>query len=188
MWLEVILLGLGLVATIGWMARDLPLQNVLGAALTLLFLSFGMLVVGYYAHLPLAPSAKLSPFPMPTNSLAYSLIPFRSLVVILNARGTARMLARFLVQPESRGLWSLGLGAGLGAASLVLPEYSQIHRLGWFAIQIALCLLILIAMVPWLMDKKHTHPPRPRWEPVFLWLACFASAVWQAHSRIALWG
>ena len=171
---EVICVALGLVVTVAWMNRNLPLQNVLLAIaiLTSLGLVATLIVeagkTGNHLSLGL-PSAQAPSLAKYMQAAAWALL-------LLNAQGVARPLAARLGSSSVYGLWMLGFASalvcgfevGLEAALSGLSNKTWAAKtatlVGWYCF----ALLCLALASPPLLKRK----PGPRvvsMEPACVW-------------------
>jgi len=172
---EVICVALGLAATIVWMNRNLPLQNVLLAIAILASLGFVAILVveagktenNLSLGLPLAQATVLAKY---MQAAAWALL-------LLNAQGVARPLAARFDRSSAYGLWMLGFASAFvcgfevgSAAALSGPSNKTwapkaATLVGWYCF----ALLCLALASPPLLKPK----PGPRvvsMEPAGVWI------------------
>ena len=186
-WPEGVFLVCAAGATLASLGRDLPAQNVILAFVVIVMLASGIWTVGAAAGVPFGPISftdrigqeLFHPLPWP--------IPLLWLVLILNARGTARLILRPWRHSPIYGYWILGIATALIMAFDVgfEPIATHIfHYWNWresktsvtwfgtpwtnFAGWIVTTLLLLAFALPALINKKPgTHPIA--WHPLIAW-------------------
>jgi uncharacterized membrane protein len=183
-------IALAAVASVAALNRQLPLQNVLPAALI-------TACIGGVAH-GLSAQPNLS---LPFGPLVFSpdaggklfqavpwTIPLLWVIVIFNARGMARLILRPWRKVKNYGFWLIGLTAALAVAfdfalepfawhvkhfwlwqptkiSLTWQGTTPLNFLGWASVS----LLILAFATPWLIRKQPGAPSAPDFHPLLLW-------------------
>ena len=187
-WPEGLLLVLAAAATFAGMGRELPLQNVFLSGFIITLLSGAVVSLGAVTGVPFGPLAFGKSFgqqffyPLPWAAL------FVWMVVLLNARGVARLLLRAHRAAPGYGLWLMGGTALLAVAfDLGLEPFATRVKHYWiwqlsktaltwygapwvnfFAWGVA-ALLILAFATPSLNNKKPGPRP-PDYQPLALWL------------------
>jgi len=177
------------VATLWRLARALPWQNVAACAAMIALASSTIEIVGVTTGIPFGPfhyteklgQRLLGVLPWPA--------PMIWVVVLLNARGVARLILRPWRKAVNYGIWSVslsGLLAALFDAGLVpvashdwgwwiwptpnsLPSWYGTPRLN-FALWWFVYSILLTLMTPWLIHKRASLEPPPDCLPLFLWL------------------
>jgi uncharacterized membrane protein len=188
-WPDGVLLVLATATTLASMVRRLPGQNVMLAAIVIAVMGGAIHTLGGLTAMPFGPfvftdrvgRALFEPLPWS--------IPLLWLVVILNARGVARLVLRPWRQARNYGFWLLGVGVLLvvlfdfslepfatqvmhywtwKATKLPFDWYSTpyVNFLGW-ALS---ALLILILVTPALLNKSPTKRPTEH-HSLVAWLA-----------------
>jgi uncharacterized membrane protein len=188
-WPEAALLLLAVTSTIVSLTRQLPLQNVLLAAAVIAIVGGGISALGAATGIPFGPfmfTAKLEPKIF--NTLPWAM-PLIWVVVILNSRGTARLILRPWRKIKTYGFWLIGL-----TATLVLlfdfafdPFASRVkHFWLWSPTKFPLTwqsaplinflswgivtLLILVFVTPALINKQLSKRGSPDFHPLCVWL------------------
>lgn len=188
-WLDAVFLVLAAAGTLAALWRQLPLQNVLLAALGISVVSGGFSALGVKTDLPFGPFI----FTSGSGSLMFQTLPWVMplfwVVIILNSRGVARLILRPWRKNKIYGFRVIGV-TGL----LVLlfdaafdPYASQVKHL-WLWLPTALPLtwqgasivnflawaliavLILLFITPALIVKRPRSKSRPDFYPLALWL------------------
>jgi len=200
-------IALAAVASVTALHRQLPWQNVLPAALI-------AAAIGGFAHgLSANPNFCLPFGPLVFNPAAggkiFSTLPWTVpilwIVVIFNARGTARLIMRPWRKVKNYGFWLLGLTAALAMAfDLALEPYAgpvrhlwrwqptkitftwqgatPLNFLGWAFVS----LLIMAFATPSLIRKQPGNPSAPDFHPLALWLGALLLFATGA-ARAGLW-
>jgi uncharacterized membrane protein len=201
------LIALAAAASIGAMARRLPLQNVLpAAALTVL--------VGGTAHaLSALPGVALPFGPMRFNSTAGRLVggtipwtvPLVWVIAVFNGRGVARLMLQPWRQVDHYGFWLIGLTAMLATLfDVALEPYAWYVKQLWlwlptrlpvtsleipllnFLVWPWLVLLILLMVSPLLIRKQPGNPNTPEAYPLMIWLGALVLFAMGA-ARVQQW-
>lgn len=172
-WLDGLCLLLALGTTLLGLGRRLPFQNVLMAAGLIALLSGAVLCLGAASGVPFGPvqfserlgGRLLDLLPWP--------LPWLWVVVLINARGVARLIMRPWRRTGGYGFWVIGIAGLLAAAfDLTLEPFAVrvkgwwtwpaarttwlwysapwVSFLGWFAVTVA----ILVFTTPWLINKQ----------------------------------
>jgi uncharacterized membrane protein len=185
---------LAALASVAALNRQLPLQNVLPAALI-------TALIGGIAH-GLSSNPNLSiPFgPIVFNPACGAkvfnaipwTIPLLWIVAIFNARGLARLILRPWRKVKNYGFWLIGLTAALAVAfDIALEPFAWhvkhfwlwqptkiavtwqgttlLNFLGWAFV----ALLILAFATPSLIKKQPGSPSTPDYHPLAIWLGAF---------------
>jgi len=169
------------------LARRLPEQNVLMAATLIAAISFTIAVVAEKTRVPFGPrgytaalGGKIFGVPWP--------MPLLWLVVVVNARGVARLILRPWRKTTYYGFWVIGLASLLAVVFdtglepfatrarhywfwethvNVLSWYGApwVNSLGWFVTTLG----ILGFTTPWLINKQPVKQ-RTDYHPLTLWL------------------
>jgi uncharacterized membrane protein len=153
-----IVLILATAATLAFRARRLPAQNVLALTFLIVVLSSAVEVLNHFSGLPFGPSALASDLrPKIFGVLPWSL-PLLWIVLVLNCRDLAGWILRSLRENKFYGFWLIGLASLLSAlfwlAIEAIAASSLPASLGkYFFGKLALSLLILVAIAPWLIKK-----------------------------------
>jgi hypothetical protein len=187
-WVEVAWLTLGLSVTVVGLQRNLPLQNIVLAFVTLAVLGFaGNLAVeaskpGRHLHLGLATTTATA-LENCAQAAAWALL-------LLNAREVARLLATRRENSAFYGFWILGLaGALVGAfqggleATLNAPPKTTralegAAMVGWFCFAI-----VCLALASPSLLKRKPGPRVASIEPVWVWIGFNLLAMATAASR-----
>jgi uncharacterized membrane protein len=188
-WPEALLVSLATISTVGAMARQLPLQNVLLAAV-------GITLIGGAAHAIGAMSG------MPFGSFTFSStagqklfkilpwpVPLVWVIIVLNSRGVSRLILRPWRKTRTYGFWVIGLTAVLTALfDLALDPFASRVKHYWFWMPARfpvtwqgaplvnfvgwafVTLLILAFITPALIKKQPGHRSPPDFHPFAVWL------------------
>jgi uncharacterized membrane protein len=205
---DVATIALACIASVAALARQLPLQNVLPAAV------IAAAVGGLAQALSANPSFSLPFGPVVFNSSAGTRIfdtipwtvPLFWVIAIFNGRGLARLMLRPARKMKNYGFWLIGLTAVLATAfDVALEPYAwhvkhfwlwQPTRLAvtWQGVSLLnflawpfVVLLILVLASPLLIRKQPGNPSAPDIHPLLLWLgALMLFAIGAA--RLRQWG
>jgi len=189
--LDAVTIALAAVASVAALHRQLPLQNVLPAALI-------TALIGGVAHglssnqnlsIPFGPvvfnpaiGAKIF------NAIPWT-IPLLWIVAIFNARGVARLILRPWRKVKNYGFWLLGLTCVLAVAfdfalepfawhvkhfwlwqptkiTVTWQGATLLNFIGWAFVS----LLIMLFATPSLIKKQPGNPSTPDFHPLILWL------------------
>ena len=187
-WPEALLLLLCAAATLTNLGRRLPGQNVLLAAAFITFM------VGAIETLGVKTGAPFGPF-IYTEAAGQTLfdplpwaVPLLWLVVLLNARGVARLALRPWRKTRNYGLWAISLATLFVMMFDVAlqPFASQVQGYWrwqstklpptWFSTPVTnfvgrgvMALLILAFVTPALINKKPVKRPR-NYQPLVVWV------------------
>jgi uncharacterized membrane protein len=188
-WPEPVLLALAAVSTIAALARHLPLQNILFAALIILLADGAATWLDLKTGIPFGPfSTGDNVGPRLLRGMPW-MLPVIWVVALLNSRGVARLILRPWRKIHSYGLWLLGLTAGLTAVFdfALDPFASRVNHfwiwgptkfpLSWqgapgvsFFCWAVVALLILAFITPLLINKQPHNRPPPDFHPLGVWL------------------
>jgi len=187
-WSEALLPLTGAITTLLALAGRLPLQNVFMAGIWIVSLATGILAIGAVTATPFGPFVY-------TDALGEKLVgtvpwplPLLWLVLVINARGVARLIMRPWRKTNYYGFWVIGLGCALvvlfalgfepfasrvktywywESATTVPGWYSApwVCLLGWFLSALA----ILSLSIPWLINKHPVKQPMD-YQPLIVWV------------------
>jgi len=187
-WPEASCLLLATATTIVAQARRLPAQNVLLAGGLIALMSGAVQTLGAATGIPFGAHT----FTDSAGQRVFDILPWPMpllwVVIILNARGIARLILRPWRKSRTYGFRVIGLACVLAVAfdSALEPFASQVNRywiwqtsprvpawhtapwanfLGWFAT----ALLILAFVTPWLINKQPRRRP-PDYHPLAIWV------------------
>jgi hypothetical protein len=186
-WPEALLLLLATVATLVWLARELPVQNAVSAFALLVLTGGALNSINAQIGLPFGREVFLpGDSPGSAGALRWGMALLWA-VVLLNARGVARWLLQTWRGNPNHGLGVLGLTTllalsldlGLEPFAVRVAHYWRWDSTGvfstWFTIPgqalqgRGLATLGIMALVtPVLMNKKPVDLPPP-WAPLVLW-------------------
>jgi uncharacterized membrane protein len=131
-WPEAALILLATFSTIASLTRQLPLQNVLLATFIIALIGGGAHAVGALTGIPFGPitfSDNAGPEIFKTLPWA---MPLLWVVVVLNSRGTARLILRPWRKTKTYGFWVIGLAAVLAALfTLALEPFAARVKHYW---------------------------------------------------------
>ena len=140
-------------------ARTQPWQNAIGAFVWMTLLSSGLVLVW--------PNLVPEGFPRWAVPLLWS-------NVVLNSRGVAKLLLRSWRSTEFYGLWLMATAAMLAVVLLLPCKWPLAMLAVWFAFAI----ILQLASVPWLIEKKPVVSP-PNFFPLWIWIALAIGALRQ---------
>lgn len=202
---EAALLVLAVVTTMTGVARQLPGQNVVLAAVVILIIGGAAQTLGALTAIPFGPfvyGERMGPqlfHPLPWAA------PLIWVVAILNSRGVARLMMRPWRKMRSYGFWVIGItGVLVAIFDLGLEPFATRVQHYWvwnptkmaidyygtpyvnFVAWAAVALLILGFVTPSLINKKPGKSP-PSFHPLILWLLLQLLFMVAAASH-QLWG
>jgi putative membrane protein len=190
---EAVLVLTTLFATLAALARHLPAQNVALAAVIIGFIGGLAHGVGAATGIPFGPfSYTDSAGPRFFNTLSWAL-PALWVIVILNARGVARLILRPWRKLRNYGFWLIGLTAALALLFDVAlePFAARVKHFwlwqptklpfSWYGVPVVnfpgwllTALLILAFATPALINKQQRQKSPPDYHPLVVWLLTFA--------------
>ncbi len=173
-------------STVG-LARRLPEQNIIVSAALIGVISLGISVVGEKTGIPFGPRTYLSPLGPKILGVPWS-IPLLWLVVVVNARGVARLIMRPWRKTTYYGFHVIGLvcllavlfDAGLEPFATRVKHYwfweTRVNILNWYSAPwanflgwLVTALAILGFTTPWLINKQPVKQPTD-YHPLVVWL------------------
>lgn len=214
-WPEAALILLAAVSTIASLARQLPLQNVLLAAFVIAVFGGAAHAVGALTGIPFGPftfSDSAGPEIFKTLPVA---MPLLWVVVVLNSRGTARLILRPWRKTKTYGFWVIGLTAVLAALfDFALEPFAARVKHYWiwtptkfpvawygaplvdFLAWALVTLLVLVFVTPALINKQPRKKGSRTFHPLAVWLggillfavACAQRGFWPAVAADATIG
>lgn len=204
-WPEAFLILTTLFATAAALARHLPAQNVVLAAVIIGCIGGGMQGVGAVTAIPFGPFNYTDEAgPRFFGILAWP-IPALWIIAILNARGVARLILRPWRKLRNYGFWLIGLTVVLTVLFDVAlePFAARVHHfwlwqqtklpfswygapavnfLGW----LLTTLLILAFATPAMINKQQRQKSAPDYHPLVVWGLMLSLAATGAITR-QLW-
>ena len=188
-WPEAVLLLLAASGTVAALARHLPLQNILFAALVI------TLTVGAVTWLDLKTGIPFGQFTTGDNAgpRLFTTVPWAMPVIwilaLLSSRGVARLILRPWRKLHAYGFWLIGITTALTVLfDLALDPFASqvkhywyweptkfpvswqgsplVNFLGWLVVT----LLILAFVTPILINKNPVHRRPPDFHPLGIWL------------------
>jgi uncharacterized membrane protein len=206
-WPEGVLMVLAVATTLAALAKQLPGQNVIVAAVIIVVIAGGVQCLGALTGVPFGPCAFTESF---GQMLFYPLpwaAPLVWLVFILNARGVARLILHpWRRTAAAYGLWLIGLSVvlvvlldiGLEPFATQIKHYWLWNQtkptLAWYGtpwvnfVGWAVTALVILAFAtPWLLNKTPARQ-RLRYDPLMMWLllnGLFASAAFSRQFWLA---
>ena len=192
-WPEAVLVIATLFATTAALTRHLPGQNVALAAVIIGFIGGLMHGVGAATAMPFGPfSFTDNAGPRFFDTLAWAM-PALWIIVILNARGVARLILRPWRKLRNYGFWLIGLTAALTVLfDVALEPFAArvkhfwlwqptklpfswygapvVNFLGW----LITTLLILAFATPAMINKQLRQKSAPDYHPLVVWLLMLA--------------
>lgn len=189
-WPEAILLFTAMLATLTALTRQLPVQNVLLAAVIIAALGTVAHGIGALTGIPFGPIQFTEASGPRLFNLVSWAVPMLWVLLVLNARGVARLILRPWRKLRAYGFWLIGLTVVLTVllAGAFEPFAGPVKRywlweptrlpvtwvgapitsfLGWFVVT----LLIMAFAAPPLIDKRPRPVSRPPdYHPLIVWL------------------
>jgi len=189
-WPDGLLVVLAAAATLAWLTTQLPGQNVMLAGIIIGFIAGAIESVGALTGVPFGPKSFTSNIGQELFHPLPWAMPVVWLILVLNARGVARLLLKPWRRTPNYGFWLIGLASGLVAfVQLGLDPYANRVKhfwiwaesktsLQWYTapwVNFISCLvtatIILAFATPSLINKSPAKtPPSPDWQPLALWL------------------
>jgi uncharacterized membrane protein len=188
-WPEAVLILLAATSTIISLARQLPLQNVLLAAFAIAIFGGAAHTVGALTGIP------FGPFTFSDNSgpELFKMLPWAMpllwVVVVLNSRGTARLILRPWRKTKTYGFWVIGLTAVLATSfDFALEPFAARVKHYWiwtptkfpfawygaplvdFLAWALVTLLMLVFVTPALINKQPRKKRSRDFHPLTVWL------------------
>jgi uncharacterized membrane protein len=212
-WPEGVLLVLTAATLAASLTRQLPVQNVMLAAMIIAVIGGGAHTVGSLTGVPFGPYAYTERIGQPLFPPLPWAVPFLWVTVILASRGVARLMLRPWRKTSTYGFRLIGLttllvvllDVGLEVFATRVKQYWHwqptklrlewygtpgVNSLGWAVT----ALLILAFATPALINKKPMPQPPPDYSPLTVWLLLnllFATGaavqhLWPAVGMVAL--
>jgi hypothetical protein len=146
-----------LIATLLVVKQQLPLQNVIGLAVTIaIFWGAPWIIRKVFGFLLFPPRFSF-------NSVHESEFFLFWAVGFLNARGIAKLLLHRWRRSSNYGLWLIGLSSLL----LVIEDPTARENLNYLAVKFLLTGIFFVAATPWFLDKKRIEHRRD-YQPLFI--------------------
>jgi len=187
-WPEGLLVVLATATSVAALTRQLPGQNVIGASLLIAGMGAAAHTLGALYDIPFGPFSFKENFGQTLFHPLPWAIPMIWLVVVLNARGVARLILRPGRKHPAYGLQLIGLTALLAVLfdfnlepyATSVKEYWAWHAtkipFAWYTAPVVnffgwglTALLILAFATPFLLNKKPVKHP-PDYFPLYVWL------------------
>ena len=188
-WLVALLLVLATFSTLASLARQLPAQNVLLAAVLIALIGGGAHTVGVKSGIPFGSFMFGSEIGWKLFGTLPWTLPLIWVVAVLNSRGVARLVLRPWRKIRAYGFWLIGLTAlfttlfdwalepfaaparhywiwAPGGLSLTPQGAPVSNPVGWFVVT----LLILAFATPVLINKQLSKRSAPDFHPLAVWL------------------
>ena len=187
-WLGALFIVLAVATTLVALARQLPAQNVVLAAVLIVVIAGAAETLGALTAIPFGPyvyGGQFGPllfYPLPWAA------PLLWVVAILNSRGVARLIMRPWRKTRAYGFWVIGITTALVVMlDFGLEPFATLVKHYWFwnPTKLALAyygapgvnffgwavttLLILAFATPSLISKKHGRQPAA-YHPLMVWL------------------
>jgi bisanhydrobacterioruberin hydratase len=188
-WPEAALILLATAGTIASLARQLPLQNILLAAFVIAIFGSAAHAVGALTGIPFGPfTFSDNAGPEIFKTLPWTM-PLLWVVVVLNSRGTARLILRPWRKTKTYGFWVIGLTAALTALfDLALEPFAARVKHYWiwtptkfpvawygaplvdFLAWALVTLLVLAFVTPALINKQPRKKGSRTFHSLAVWL------------------
>ena len=188
-WPELVLLASGVACTITALAQRLPLQNVLLATFSIAVLGGAVHALGVITGIPFGPfefGESIGPLVFKTLPWA---VPLIWILVVLNARGVARLILRPWRKINAYGFWLIGVTALLTLLfDFALEPFAARVKHYWlwtptkfpvtwqgtplsnFLAWAAVSVLISLVIAPALINKQPGKRNTPDFHPFAVWL------------------
>ena len=188
-WPELVLLASGVACTITALAQRLPLQNVLLATFSIAVLGGAVHALGVITGIPFGPfefGESIGPLVFKTLPWA---VPLIWILVVLNARGVARLILRPWRKINAYGFWLIGVTALLTLLfDFALEPFASRVKHYWlwtptkfpvdwqgaplsnFLAWAAVSVLISVVIAPALINKQPGKRNTPDFHPFAVWL------------------
>lgn len=187
-WIEALLPLTALGTTLLALALRLPLQNVLMAGVSIASLAVGILAIGAATGTPFGPIV----FSDALGDRLFGVVPWPLpllwVVLVINARGVARLVMRPWRKTNFYGFWVIGIACALVVIFALGFEPFAVYAknywiwqtaagtagwfrapwvdfLGWFLTALAITCL----SIPWLINKHPVKQPMD-YQPLLVWL------------------
>jgi uncharacterized membrane protein len=187
-WVEALLAVTALVTTLLALALRLPLQNVILAGISIASLATGVLAIGAATGTPFGPIVYSDELGGRVFDVVPWPLPLLWVVLIINARGVARLVMRPWRKTNFYGFWVIGIACALIALfalgfepfAVQVKSYwiwqtargtsgwfraPWVDFLGWFLAALAITAL----SIPWLINKHPVKQPM-EYQPLIVWL------------------
>lgn len=181
---------LAFAATLLRQARTLPWQNVIACSAVIALLSGIFLAIGAKVGIPFGPFFFTENFaPLLFHQVPWPL-PLLWVVVLLNARGVARLILHRWQNGPNHGLWIIAAASLLAALFDAALEPFASHANHWwiwkpsratfswygapwvnFVGWMVVTFFILALTAPWLINKKSSDEPPLDFQPLIVWTA-----------------
>jgi putative membrane protein len=187
--LDTVFISLAATGTLAALWRQLPLQNILLAALGIALIGGGVSALGARTALPFGPffyGTAMGPQLFKTLPWA---MPLVWLVVILNSRGVARLMLRPWRKNKNYGFRMIALtGVLVLLFDVTLEPFATLVKFYWRWVPTAvpvtwegaalvnflswgfLAILILLFITPVMISKKPRTKSSPDYHPLCVWL------------------
>jgi putative membrane protein len=188
-WPAAVLLLLAVVSTIAALARHLPLQNILLAAILIALAGGAATWLDLKTGIPFGQFTTDNDMEPKLHKTLPWAIPVIWIVAILNSRGVARLILRPWRKMRSYGFWLIGITAMLTVLfDLALDPFASrvkhywfweptklpltwqgaplVNFFGWLVVT----LLILAFITPILIKKHPIHRRPPDFHPAGVWI------------------
>jgi len=192
-WPDGLLLLFAAVTSVMALAKQLPMQNVLGAAVVIAVMGGAAHVLNSYVKIPFGPLLfREAAGPKIINEVPWAM-PLLWLAAVLNSRGVARLVLRPWRKIKSYGYWLMGLTALLVVLFDLAQEPYATHArhywlwsatkfpVAWFGatpvnfLAWAFVTLLMLAFVtPMLIRKQPGSRSVPDYHPLAVWLGSLA--------------
>jgi putative membrane protein len=187
-WPEAVLLLLAVASLAVSLARLLPAQNVMAAALIIAFIGSCVQAIGALTGIPFGPFVYTDRFVRESFRLLPGAVPLMWVVAILSSRGVARLIMRPWRRMRTYGFWVIGITAALVVVlDIGLEPFATrvMHYWFWNPTRIPLdwygapcvnfigwaltALLIMVIVTPFLINKHAAKQP-PTYHPLVVWV------------------
>ena len=187
--LDAAFISLATIGTLVALWRQLPLQNIVVAALAIAVIGGGLSALGVRTALPFGPFIYGAPFgPQIFKTLPWAM-PLLWVVIVLNSRGVARMILRPWRKNKKYGFRAIALAGILVLLfDVALEPFATLVKHYWRWVPTAIpvtwegaalvnflswgfiAVLMLLFVTPVLISKKPRPKSGPDYHPLCLWL------------------
>jgi hypothetical protein len=166
-----LLIPLALLTAVLDLKRSLPTQNVITIVVMIALFSSVLEMLNAALGFSSDQAAWLDLLGPPLFDIFRWRVPLLWAVNLLNSRSVARMMLRPWRGSQNYGLLSLGVTAVLTAISnSSIVCFGGIEPWAAFFVYATMATIILVAIMPWLINKKTGPISTPGYSPLVLWV------------------